>query len=78
MLRTANNNELRITNVGEIKTLVGWVSKKRNLGGLVFIDLRDRYGITQIILNESMEDIAKDIKNEYRGRLFQWKENRKA
>ena len=39
--------------------------KKRNLGSLVFIDLRDRYGITQIVLNEEMEALGKDIKNEY-------------
>lgn len=65
MNRTHNNGELRIENVGQIVELKGWVAKKRNLGSLIFIDLRDRYGITQIILNESMEDIAKDIKNEY-------------
>ena len=41
----------------------GWVAKKRNLGSLVFIDLRDRYGITQIVLNEEMEALGKDIKN---------------
>lgn len=65
MNRTHNNGELRINNVGEIVELKGWVAKKRNLGSLVFVDLRDRYGITQIILNESMEQIARDIKNEY-------------
>lgn len=65
MNRTHNNGELRIDNVGQIVELKGWVAKKRNLGSLVFIDLRDRYGITQIIINESMEDIAREIKNEY-------------
>ena len=67
MLRTANNNELRITNVGEIKTLVGWVSKKRNLGGLVFIDLRDRYGITQLVVRPESPfyDVASSVRNEY-------------
>ncbi|RHM62594.1 aspartate--tRNA ligase [Coprobacillus sp. AF33-1AC] len=64
MNRTHNNGELRIDNVGETVELKGWVAKKRNLGSLVFIDLRDRYGITQIIVNESME-ITKEIKNEY-------------
>ncbi|MFV0395897.1 MAG: aspartate--tRNA ligase [Coprobacillaceae bacterium] len=65
MNRTHNNGELRITNVGENVSLKGWVAKKRNLGSLVFIDLRDRYGITQIIVDESMEELAKEIKNEY-------------
>lgn len=67
MLRTANNNELRIQNVGEIKTLVGWVSKKRNLGGLIFIDLRDRYGITQLVVYpDSVSYLdATNVRNEY-------------
>ena len=43
----------------------GWVAKKRTLGSLIFIDLRDRYGITQIVLNEEMEAIGREIKNEY-------------
>jgi aspartyl-tRNA synthetase len=65
MNRTHNNGELRITNVNQTVSLIGWVAKKRNLGSLVFIDLRDRYGITQIISNESHEEIAREIKNEY-------------
>ena len=44
MNRTHNNGELRITHVGDNVELIGWVAKKRNLGALVFIDLRDRYG----------------------------------
>mgnify|MGYP000452978080 FL=1 len=62
MNRTHNNGELRLENVGQTVELKGWVAKKRNLGALVFIDLRDRYGITQIIINEEMENISKDIK----------------
>ena len=50
-MRTKTNGELRITNVNENVTLTGWCSKKRDLGGVVFIDLRDRYGITQLIVN---------------------------
>ena len=65
MNRTHNNGELRLENVGQTVELKGWVAKKRNLGALVFIDLRDRYGITQIIINEEMENISKDIENEY-------------
>ena len=65
MNRTHHNGQLRIENVGEIVELKGWVAKKRNLGALVFIDLRDRHGITQVICDESMESITTQIKNEY-------------
>lgn len=64
MYRTHTNGELRISDVGKEVTLVGWVSKKRNLGSLVFIDLRDRYGYTQVMLNEDFP-IANEIRNEY-------------
>lgn len=65
MNRTHHNGELRIENVGETVELKGWVAKKRNLGALVFIDLRDRYGITQVICDESMDYITKEVKNEF-------------
>lgn len=65
MKRTHNNGELRLANQNEEVELIGWVSKKRNLGSLVFIDLRDRYGITQLILDEKLNDLASEIKNEY-------------
>ena len=65
MNRTHNNGELRIENVGQQVELIGWVAKKRNLGALVFIDLRDRYGITQVIFDESFEERLKEVKNEY-------------
>ena len=67
MLRTVNNNELTIKNVGEKHTLVGWCSKKRNLGGLLFIDLRDRYGITQLVVypEAACYEAASDTRNEY-------------
>ena len=61
MNRTHNNGELRISDVNKIVELKGWVAKKRNLGSLVFIDLRDRYGITQIVLNEEMEDMINSM-----------------
>ncbi len=65
MYRTHTNGQLRLSDVGQTVQLVGWVSRKRNLGALVFIDLRDRYGITQIICDEKMENITKEIRNEY-------------
>lgn len=65
MLRTHNNGELRRENIGQVVELVGWVAKKRNLGSLVFIDLRDRYGITQIVCREEQEEICRNIHNEY-------------
>ena len=66
-MRTNNNGELRITNVGQTVTLVGWCSKKRDLGGLVFIDLRDRYGITQLVVKPENEfyQLATSVKNEF-------------
>ncbi len=65
MIRTHNNGELRLKNVGERVTLIGWVAKKRNLGSLVFIDLRDRYGYTQVIAKEEDFENLNQIKNEY-------------
>lgn len=65
MNRTHHNGELRIEHVNTDVQLIGWVAKKRNLGSLVFIDLRDRYGITQIVFNESFEERLKEVKNEY-------------
>ena len=65
MNRTHNNGELRITDVNKKVELIGWVAKKRNLGALVFVDLRDRHGITQVIFDESFNEQLKDVKNEY-------------
>lgn len=62
--RTHNNGELRLSDVGKKVHLIGWVSKKRNLGSIIFLDLRDRYGYTQIFINEESE-IIKQIKSEY-------------
>jgi aspartyl-tRNA synthetase len=67
MKRTNNNGELNLNNLNEIVVLKGWVSKKRDLGGLVFIDLRDIKGITQLAFNPDSSLYAKtlEIKNEY-------------
>ena len=65
MNRTHTNGELRKEDVGKTVTLVGWVSKRRNLGSICFIDLRDRYGITQVTFDESMAEQIKDVRNEY-------------
>ena len=65
MYRTHNNGELRLQDVNSEVTLCGWVSKRRNFGALVFIDLRDRYGITQLVFNEDIAEKISDVRNEY-------------
>lgn len=70
MNRTHNNGELRLENVGQVVELKGWVAKSRNLGGLVFIDLRDRYGMTQLVANPEtvspeVLEVANKVRNEY-------------
>ena len=54
MYRTTTCGALRLSNVGEQVTLAGWVQKARRMGGMTFIDLRDRYGITQLVFNEAV------------------------
>lgn len=65
MYRTHNNGELRLQDVNSEVTLCGWVSKRRNFGALVFIDLRDCYGITQLVFNEDIAAQISDVRNEY-------------
>ena len=65
MYRTHTCGQLRKDDVGKTVELAGWVSKRRNLGSIVFIDLRDRYGITQITFDEAHTEAIKDVRNEY-------------
>ena len=60
--KTHNCGELRIENKGQKVKIAGWVQRIRNLGGMKFIDLRDQYGITQIIISEN-EEIQKQAEN---------------
>ena len=69
MYRNVNNGELRKHHVGKNVVMCGWVHRSRDLGGMTFIDLRDRYGITQLVfdsdLNESMLKMARHVSREY-------------
>ena len=66
-MKEIENNSLRIGNVGEVVTLYGWVQKKRDLGGVVFIDLRDRSGIVQLVVRDKNDfyEAASNVKAEY-------------
>lgn len=66
-MKKNNNTDFNINNVGERVTLYGWVAKVRNLGGVIFIDLRDRSGIIQVIVNpdNACYEVASSLKNEY-------------
>ena len=65
MYRTHNLGELNIKNIGEEVELAGWIQKIRNLGGMIFIDLRDQFGITQIVINDvELQEQAKDFVTE--------------
>jgi len=69
MFRTKTCGELRIDNVGQQVTLAGWVQKSRKLGGMTFIDLRDRYGITQLVVeadaSETLVETSTSLGREY-------------
>ena len=69
MYRTKTCGDLRIENKGEVVTLAGWVQKARKLGGMTFIDLRDRYGITQLVVEADapaqLVDVATSLGREF-------------
>jgi len=69
MLRTHTCGELNLGNLGETVTLCGWVQKSRDLGGTTFIDVRDRYGLTQLVLNEGTDEAIRE-KGRTLGREF--------
>lgn len=65
MYRTKKCGELNIKNVGETVELAGWIQKIRDLGGMIFIDLRDEFGITQIVISdEKLQEEAKQLNTE--------------
>ncbi len=66
-MKKVYNETIDISSVGKRVTLAGWVAKKRDLGGLIFIDLRDRTGIIQLVINPENKnyEIANGLKNEY-------------
>ncbi len=77
MYRTHTCGELRLSNKGEEVTLAGWVQRVRKMGGMSFIDLRDRYGITQLVidessskeLNEQVEKLGREFVIQAKGRV---------
>lgn len=65
MYRTKNCGELNIKNKEEKVELSGWIQKIRDLGGMIFIDLRDEFGITQVVINdEKLQEKAKEFNTE--------------
>ncbi|MDR1698728.1 MAG: aspartate--tRNA ligase [Prevotellaceae bacterium] len=69
MLRTHTNGELRLTDLNKTVTLTGWVQKNRKMGGMTFIDLRDRYGVTQLVFNQEINPALCEMAN-HLGREF--------
>ena len=69
MYRTNTCGELRLSDAGREVTLAGWVQRSRKMGAMTFIDLRDRYGITQLVFNDETDSELFDLANKL-GREF--------
>src|SRR5438067_13827529 len=69
MLRTHTCGELNISNLGQSVILCGWVQKSRDLGGTTYIDVRDRYGLTQLVFNTDTDALLREKSREL-GREF--------
>jgi aspartyl-tRNA synthetase len=67
MLKTHSCGELRSENRGEKVTLAGWVNRRRDMGGVIFIDLRDRDGKTQVVINSGRSPHAFEAGEQVRG-----------
>ena len=69
MYRTNTCGELRLADAGKEVTLAGWVQRTRKMGGMTFVDMRDRYGITQVVFNvetnPQLQEVANKLGREY-------------
>ncbi len=65
MIRTHQAGALRASHAGEQVTLAGWVARRRDHGGVVFIDLRDASGVVQVVLREEEDDVARMLRAEF-------------
>ncbi len=63
MIRTHEAGTLRLSHAGQTVTLAGWVARRRDHGGVAFLDLRDASGVAQVVVRD--EDVARNLRNEY-------------